>query len=109
MLSYRCSLLHTLWPDWIDPFCPAFPNEVANKMSVAKTKRFSLARLRNIKGEAVLWDVVAVALIVLAFSWICYRNVSQPGPYGDECWADPDKETLGGLFGSKRKITDQTC
>ena len=32
-------------------------------------------------------DLLCVALVVAVFSWICFRNIRQPGLYGDEAWA----------------------
>ncbi|HKO96194.1 MAG TPA: glycosyltransferase family 39 protein [Pyrinomonadaceae bacterium] len=42
---------------------------------------------KEIQSKASWRDGAAIALIVIAFSWICYRNLNHPGPYGDEAWA----------------------
>jgi 4-amino-4-deoxy-L-arabinose transferase-like glycosyltransferase len=31
-------------------------------------------------------DLLALGLVVAAFSWIAFRNIRQPGLYGDEAW-----------------------
>jgi 4-amino-4-deoxy-L-arabinose transferase-like glycosyltransferase len=31
-------------------------------------------------------DLLCLGLIVATFSWICFRNIRQPGFYGDEAW-----------------------
>ncbi len=50
-------------------------------------RKVTLTQLRDIRIGTRWRDFAAVSLIVATFSWICYRHLDQPGPYGDETWA----------------------
>ncbi|PYS59118.1 MAG: hypothetical protein DMF76_17375 [Acidobacteria bacterium] len=50
-------------------------------------RKVTLTQLRDIRIGTRWRDFAAVSLIVVTFSWICYRHLAQPGPYGDETWA----------------------
>src|SRR5215210_1317104 len=43
-------------------------------------------RRRTIVRAALTADLLAVVAIVAAFSWVCFRDLSLPGPYEDEVW-----------------------
>jgi hypothetical protein len=41
---------------------------------------------RSLRFTSVSREALALSLIALAFSWVCFRNIRQPGLYGDEAW-----------------------
>lgn len=39
------------------------------------------------RPELTWMDAAVLAAVIAVFSWICFRNIRQPGLYGDEAWA----------------------